>query len=300
MAQPVLGSRTRSPLHADHEALQRHVRVISETFSPRSYRHVENLDRCADYIRQEFLKTGARVREQAYAADGIVYRNIIARFGSGDTDLTVVGAHYDACGLTPGADDNASGVAGLLELASLLAKHPLDGNIELVAYTLEEPPNFRSPFMGSAVHADDLHRREADVRGVIVLEMIGCFSDAWMSQAYPLPLLHLLYPSRGNFIAVVGRLDQRSFVRDLKARMQGATPLAVRSINAPASLPGVDFSDHLNYWRHGYQAAMVTDTAFYRNGEYHQPGDTWERLDYRRMADVVVMVYEALKDSPAR
>ncbi|MEI8313452.1 MAG: peptidase M28, partial [Verrucomicrobiota bacterium] len=149
--------------------------------------------------------------------------------------------------------------------------------------------------MGSAVHAKELREKGINVRGVVILEMIGCFSDGWMSQDFPFPLLRLFYPSRGNYIAVVGRLDQWPFMRELKKNMQGATGLPVYSINAPASLPGVDFSDHLNYWETGCNAVMVTDTSFYRNHDYHDEGDVWSRLDYKRMAEVVVAVYEGIK-----
>lgn len=295
VCQPVFSRNARSPLAADPAALEKHVRTISEDFFPRDFRAVKNLERCADYLRAEFEKTGARVRFQEYSAEGRTYRNVIARFGESDENLIVVGAHYDACGDTPGADDNASGVAGLIALASLLQKHPIGQNIELVAYCLEEPPFFRTPFMGSAVHARSLLEKKADVRGVIVLEMIGCFSDALWSQDFPVPLLRLFYPSRGNMIVIVGSLGQRPFVRELKRKMKGSTDLPVYSLNAPAALPGVDFSDHLNYWDCGLNAAMVTDTAFYRNRNYHSPGDTWDRLDYRRMGEVVVGVYEAVK-----
>lgn len=295
MVQPVIFSPRRATITADPEILKRDVKTLSEDFLPRDHRHPANLDRCAAYIRAELEKTGARVRDQVYEAHGRTYRNIVARFGTRGGELIVVGAHYDACGETPGADDNASGVAGLLELGRLLGRHPLPTDIELVAFTLEEPPYFRTEKMGSAIHADDLRLRNVPVRGVIVLEMIGYFDDAWFSQAYPIPLLRAFYPSRGNFIAVAGRLDQRPFTRQIKAAMKGATPLPVWSINAPASLPGLDFSDHRNYWANGWNAVMVTDTSFYRNHEYHQDGDTWNRLDYVRMAQVVTGVNEALR-----
>lgn len=295
LCQPIFPGGRKSILSVDPEALKKHVRVISEDYLPRDYMHIGNLDRCSDYIRTEFEKTGARIRVQEYAENGRRYRNIIARFGPGDENLLIVGAHYDTCGSTPGADDNASGVAGLLGLAGLLSRAPVDRNIELVAYSTEEPPFFRSPSMGSAVHAKELGEKGIHVRGVVILEMIGCFSDDWMSQDFPIPLLRLFYPSRGNYIAIVGRLDQWPFMRELKRGMQGATGLSVYSINAPASLPGVDFSDHVSYWQHGCNAVMVTDTSFYRNHEYHDQGDVWSRLDYARMAGVVVSVYEGIK-----
>jgi Zn-dependent M28 family amino/carboxypeptidase len=178
-------------------------------------------------------------------------------------------------------------VAGLIELALALAAQPPARPVELVAYTLEEPPFFRSAAMGSMQHARALHEAGTEVALMISLEMIGTFSDAPGSQRYPVPGLSLIYPDQGNFIAIVSRVQDIAATRALKASMRGATPLPVRSINAPPALVGVDFSDHLSYWTHGYPAVMVTDTAFYRNEHYHQPTDTADRLDYRRMAQVV-------------
>jgi Zn-dependent M28 family amino/carboxypeptidase len=294
LTQPILSFQTRSTLKADPAALERHVRTLSEDFHPRDYMHPENLDRAAAYIRAQFAKTKAQVREQEYEVNGRRYRNIIARFG-GDENLIVVGAHYDGCNDTPGADDNASGVAGLLELATLLDRHPTGQNVELVAYTLEEPPFFRTQEMGSARHARELTERKVSPKAVVILEMIGYFSDAPWSQDYPVPLLRAFYPSRGNFIAVAGRTDQWKFMRNVKRGMIGATALPVYTISAPAALPGLDFSDHLNYWAHDWNAVMVTDTAFYRNHAYHGPDDITSRLDYSRMSDVVVAVYEGIR-----
>ena len=149
--------------------------------------------------------------------------------------------------------------------------------------------------MGSAVHAQSLADAQADVRGVIVLEMVGYFRDERGSQSYPSLLLKLMYPSRGNFIAVAGPWDQGDWIKTVKIGMKGATDLPVYSIRAPSAVPGIDFSDHLNYWPHGFKAIMVTDTAFYRNRSYHTPTDTADRLDYDRMAQVVVALFEALQ-----
>jgi len=167
--------------------------------------------------------------------------------------------------------------------------------VELVAYSLEEPPHFRTESMGSAVHAASLEAKKARVRAMISLEMIGCFSDEKDSQAYPLGVLKLLYPSTGNFIAVVGRIGGGRLVRVVKTAMRAATRLPVESINAPGFIPGIDFSDHLSYWEHGYPAVMVTDTAFYRNPRYHTSDDTPDTLDYERMALVVDGVVAAVR-----
>lgn len=203
----------------------------------------------------------------------------------------MIGAHYDSHSQTPGADDNASGVAGLIELAYLFGTTTPKNCVELVAYPLEEPPFFATKKMGSYIHAESLSRDNIKVIGMIALEMIGYFSDEFGSQSYPSKVLHLIYPSTGNFIAVAGNLDQRNFIAKVKSGMKGVTGLKVRSISAPRELPGIDFSDHRNYWAFNYDAIMVTDTAFYRNKAYHTADDTWDRLDYAKLADVVRAVY---------
>src|SRR5262249_3579536 len=168
--------------------------------------------------------------------------------------------------------------------------------VELVAFTLEEPPYFRTTGMGSSVHAESLRQQSVRVRAMFSLEMIGYFSDAPGSQQFPIGALGAFYPSTGNFISMVGRLGDWSLVRRTKAAMRNAAPLPVYSINAPGMVPGVDFSDQLNYWRAGYSALMITDTAFYRNRNYHTAQDTAEKLDYKRMAMVVEGAYATVVD----
>ena len=283
---------------ADPARLEAHVRALSQGFFPRHEARPDNLERAAQYIRAEFERAGAAsVAEQPFEADGRTYRNVVARFGPEGGGRVVVGAHYDAAGPLPGADDNASGVAGLLELARLLGQQAPPARVDLVAYALEEPPYFRTPQMGSAVHAASLKREGADVRLMISLEMIGYFRDEEGSQQFPVSALKLFYPSRGNFISVVGNFAQGLTTRRVKSAMRsGAPALSVHSISAPASVPGVDFSDHLNYWRAGYPAVMLTDTAFYRNPNYHTSRDTADTLDYPRMAAVVQAAHAAVRD----
>lgn len=267
---------------------------LSEELGPRDAGHPENMDRVAAYI-EDCLKPSAReVKPQPYSADGFSVRNVRAFFGPDTTERIVVGAHYDVAGPYPGADDNGSGVAGLLELARLLAEEKLPLQVELVSYPLEEPPYFYTRKMGSFVHAKSLKDRKVPVRAMLALEMIGYFSDEEGSQSYPLFLLRPFYPSRANFIAVVGKLFQRGIVRTTREAMREATALPVESINAPRILPGIALSDHLNYWWAGFNAAMITDTAFYRNPNYHMPSDTADTLDYDRMAMVVDGVRNAV------
>lgn len=312
VTQPFVSPIPSQPPPVDPERLQAHVKRLSVDLHPRSHDQRRNLELAAQYIVDALRASGAAPTIQEVSVAGARYKNIIARFGPPSGPLLVIGAHYDSHGdvhaggrfpggytpetHTPGADDNASGVAGLLELARLLGQSPPRQSIELVAYTLEEPPHFRTRDMGSAWHARELAAAKRDVRLMLSLEMIGYFSDTPGSQAYPLPGMAHLYSDRGDFIAIVGKLSAFGATRRAKALMAGATDLPVHSINAPPALPGIDFSDHLNYWNEGFPALMVTDTAFLRNTNYHQAGDTYEKLDYRRMAKVVQAVYAICRD----
>jgi len=295
VTQPVLPTTVvGKAVLVDPARLETHVRKLSETFFPRDWLHPENLDRAAAYVQDQFVKTGTSVSEQPFQVAGNTYRNVIAVFGPDTKERIVVGAHYDAFGELPGADDNASGVAGLIELAHLLGKTSLPMRVELVAFTLEEPPHFRTSNAGSAVHATSLRKQGVPVRFMISLEMIGYFKDAEGSQRYPLSLLRFLYSPRGDFAVVVGKLDGGSIVRQVKSAMRGASTLPVYSFSGPKFIPGIDWSDHLNYWEAGYKAVMVSDTAIYRNANYHTAQDTADTLDYHRMAMVVQGVYQAV------
>jgi Zn-dependent M28 family amino/carboxypeptidase len=297
--QPVVTASRRAAPSVDPARLEAHVRALSEVHHPRSVDVPERLAAGANYVREALRQAGAMPISQAFDYEGKRFENIVARFGPKTGPLLVIGAHYDSHGAvergayvhTPGADDNASGVAALIELARLLTLNPPARPVELVAYTLEEPPVFRTAYMGSAVHASSLRAAGRDVELMISLEMVGYFSAAEATQSYPLPGMRFIYPDRGDFIAVVSRWGDWAETRRAKRLMAASTDLPVWSINAPKWVPGIDFSDHLNYWEMGIPAVMVTDTAFYRNHEYHRSGDTWDRLDYPRMAKVVQAVY---------
>jgi Zn-dependent M28 family amino/carboxypeptidase len=289
-----MAPRTEHKIHA--ASLRAHVEALSQRFVPRDDEHPEILRMAAAYIAQQLRSAGVQVSDQEFHVYGASYKNVIAEFGPESSHVIVVGAHYDTAGDQPGADDNASGVAGLIELGRLLAQAPLRSKVMLAAYALEEPPHFRTENMGSAVHAKSLRARGLSVKLMISLEMIGYFSEAPNSQGFPLPLFRLFYPSRGNFILIVDRLFSNR-ARELKKAMRAASDLPVYSINAPALIPGVDFSDHLSFWNEGYPAVMVTDTSFYRNPHYHSRLDTAERLDYAKMAEVVRGVLHYLMEN---
>jgi Zn-dependent M28 family amino/carboxypeptidase len=291
VAQPVFTAAPgKAAVRAQADRLKADVAFLTEEQHRRSYPRIAELDRAADYIHQQFAAAKARVSEQTYIVDDQTYRNVIASFGPESGERIVVGAHYDSYGGLPGADDNASGTAVLLELARHLGGEQLKTRVDLVAHTLEEPPFFRTPDMGSMRHAKSLRDSNVKLKGMICLEMVGYFSDEPGSQQYPVSALKSLYGDRGNFISVVGSPSDVSLLRKVKVAMIEANDLPVNSINAPGAVPGIDFSDHYSYWQHGYSAVMISDTAFYRNERYHTAHDTAETLDYMRMAKVTDQV----------
>lgn len=279
---------------ADSTLLKEHLDQLVLTEKPRNYQNLKVLNQVADYIHNHFRLYTDSVSFQNYVVKGDTFKNVIASYNTQYDERIVVGAHYDVCGNQPGADDNASGVAGLLELARLLSGNELNKRIDLVAYTLEEPPFFRSEYMGSYVHAKSLYDSEANVLGMICLEMIGYFNDEKGSQDYPLGFLKLFYGKRGDYITVVRKFSNGSFPRKFKRKMKKLEHIETKSFQAPGRLTGIDFSDHLNYWGFGFSAVMVTNTGFYRNKNYHQRSDKLETLDLTRMTGVVQSVYESL------
>lgn len=291
VVEPFVSPAPSTPPAVDAARLEAHVKQLTVDFYPRRYDRPDNLALTVAAIRSALQATGATIELQEIRVGGRPYQNVIAHYGPATGPLLVIGAHYDSFNVTPGADDNASGVAGLLELGRLLGQAPPERPVDLVAYAFEENPRSSNADMGSAWHARALRAANREVRLMLSLEMIGYFTDAPASQRFPAPGLGLLYPDQGNFIALVGKLSDFGLMRRVKSVMSGATPLPVHSINSPRKVPGIENSDHVNFWDADYPAMMVTDTAYLRNRNYHGPNDTWQTLDYRRMADVVRAVF---------
>jgi len=260
---------------------------LTKTSKPRNYQNLDQLNETAGFIYSYFRQYADTVFYQTYSVNGITYGNVVARFGDTVNKRLIIGAHYDVCGNQEGADDNASGIVGLLELARLLRGKTSDKCIELVAFTLEEPPYFRTEYMGSFIHAQSLKASGAAVAGMICLEMIGYFNEAKHTQDYPIGFLKLFYGSKGNYITVVNKFGKGKGARKFTRHMDHFAQLPVKKFNGPKSLTGIDFSDHLNYWKMGFSACMVTDTAFYRNKNYHQKTDTMGTLHISKMALVI-------------
>ncbi len=278
--------------------LKNHVIELSERIGERNAIRYESLNKAADYIEQCFRASGFEPVSQFYVLEGRKYRNIYVTVpgSSAPEEIIVVGAHYDTVFGTPGADDNASGVAGILELSRLFAGESPGRTIRFVAFTNEEPPFFRTGNMGSRVYAREARAKGENIAAMLCLEMIGCFSGKKGAQGYPLPLMNAFYPETADFIAVVGNLRSRELVKEVEKSMKRHRGVGVESLATFEWVPGVDFSDHYSFYKEGYPAVMITDTAFYRNANYHMGTDTAETLHYPSMAHVVLALRESLLD----
>ena len=269
--------------------LQTHVRAIASV--PHNVGYPQELERSARYIEATLAGLGYEVRPQAFDAAGQQVRNIEAVIepAAADARTLVIGAHYDSCCDAPGANDNLTGSAAVLELARLLIdlRDKSSLRIRLVLFVNEEPPFFKTELMGSLVYARPLKQSGEPVLGMISLETIGYYSDAPASQHYP-PPLGLLYPKTGNFIAFVGLTSSRAFVRKTVAAFRSVAPFPSVGGTAPAAIPGIDWSDHWSFEQVGMPALMVTDTAPFRYPHYHSPSDTPDKIDYERLARVVL------------
>lgn len=270
------------------DALRGHVARLAGEIGERHVGRPRALQAAEAWVRRSWEALGFDVARQPYTADGVECANLEVSIPGRERtrEIVLAGAHYDTVPGTPGADDNASGVAALIELARLLREARPARTLRLVAFVNEEPPFFPFGKMGSMVYARAARRRADDIRVMFSLEMLGCYSDVPGSQSYP-PLLRHFYPDRGDFIAFVSNLGSRHALREAVSAFRAASDFPAEQLAAPAFVPGVSWSDQRSFWKAGYRAVMVTDTAFHRNAHYHGPGDTPERLDYARTARVV-------------
>jgi Zn-dependent M28 family amino/carboxypeptidase len=268
------------------ERLRAHVHAIASrehnVWSP------EALERAAGYIESELSGSGYEVRPEAFRSGAVGVRNVIveAAGGARADEVVVVGAHYDSVRGAPGANDNGSGVAAMLEIARAARDWRPARTWRFVAFVNEEPPFFRTEAMGSRVHAERARARGERIVAMYSLETIGYYSDAPGSQRYPLPL-GPFYPERGDFLAFVANLASRRLLHATIAAFRARAQFPSEGVAAPAWIPGVDWSDQWAFWRAGYPAVMITDTAPYRYPDYHTERDTPDKVDYDRLARVV-------------
>ncbi|MBL8857999.1 MAG: M28 family peptidase [Planctomycetes bacterium] len=270
--------------------LRRDVEQLATTIGERNVTHPTALAAARDHIEAEFAKAGLTSSRETFSVSGVACSNIIAEI-PGTThprEIVVVGAHYDSVVGSPGANDNATGTATLLALARRFARAQSARTLRFIAFVNEEPPWFQTDDMGSRVNAKASRARGDDIVAMISLETLGCYSDADGSQRYPLPILELAYPSRGDFVAFVGNLSSRTLVRESIRTFRRSNTLASEGAALPEFVSGVGWSDHESFWREGYPAFMVTDTAVYRDANYHTRGDVPDAIHYANLARVVL------------
>jgi Zn-dependent M28 family amino/carboxypeptidase len=269
--------------------LRAHVKHLSKYKMGRNYAVQDHLTPAKNYISEKFQELGYKVDYQNYKILNDDFSNIIVDVPSRSetSPVLIVGAHYDSVEYSPGANDNASGVAALIEMGRYFAElTPKNYRLRLIAFANEEPPFFQTDEMGSLVYARSLSLREEDVLGMISLETIGYYTDERGSQKYPAPF-NYLYPDTGNFLAFVGNINSRALVTSSIALFRQNSSVPSEGIASPGFVPGVSWSDHWSFWVSGHDAIMVTDTAPYRYEHYHASTDTPEKLNYEQYTKVV-------------
>jgi hypothetical protein len=278
------------------DELQQNVRQLA-ALGPREIGRPGSLEAAAEWIESELRQRGYEVRRQEYELRGVSYRNLEVelRGASRPDEIIIVGAHYDSVPGSPGADDNASGVAGMLALARIFAKSTPAKTVRFVAFVNEEPPQFLDESMGSLVYARRSAERREKIVAMLSLESIGYYRDEHGSQQYPHPL-SLFYPSRADFIAFVSNLGSRPLLQRALTAFRAQATIPSEGGALPEALPGVSWSDQWAFWKHGWPALMITDTALFRNPHYHAPSDTPETIDYDRLTRVVDGLVEVVQE----
>lgn len=285
------------PVPLDEE-LKAHVTQLATEIGERNLAHIRALEQAAQWIESQFRDYGLESHRQTFEVNGLACHNIIAEIG-GTTlkhEIVVVGAHYDSVRGSPGANDNASGVASLLALARRLSQEPHERSLRFVAFTNEEPPWFQNPGqMGSWVYARQCRKDDDQLVAVLSLETMGYYSEEPKSQKYPAPL-NLMYPHTGNFIGFVGNLGSGQLVKKTVSSFKQASNVPVEFAILPEAMPGVGWSDHWSFWQEGYAGLMITDTAPFRYPHYHLKTDTPDKIDFETLANVVEGLLPTIRD----
>jgi len=278
------------------ERLKNHIRMLTQTIGERSIFLPDNLNKTAEYIESFYKAIDLPMHSEPYQYRNLTVSNIVAEisFSKNPTKQYILGAHYDSVGGTVGADDNASAVAVQLETARQLnairGREDLDLAVTFVSFALEEPPVYGTRYMGSRVYAGKAKKGKKQIDGMICLEMVGYTCHTPGCQDYPFPLMFFGYPKQGNYIGIVGNLSSIGLTKRLFRSFQKNVDLPVIRLTVPLGgwlMPSVRLSDHASFWDQGYNAVMITDTAYFRNPHYHLPTDTMEKLDYNFMAELV-------------
>lgn len=274
-----------------------HINKLAHSIGERNMVFYSQLLESATYIDQQFRQYGYQVKSEAFDVMGKPVRNLSAELVGKvhPAEIIVVGAHYDSALGSPGANDNGSGIAGMLEIARILAAEELDRTIRFIAFVNEEPPYTYTLDMGSNRAAHKSKTQNENIVAMFSLETIGYYSDRSNTQNYP-NLLSLVYPNTGNFIAFVSNLESRALLRQTIRSFRRHAEIASEGLAAPSLIAEIELSDHWSYWNQGYPALMITDTAMFRYPYYHSNQDTPDKIDYVRLSKVILGFAEAIKD----
>ena len=292
-------SEPLQPLSAkEHEVcmnLKQHVSVLAENIGERNIWKYDSLKASASYIEKAITEMGYEVKKQEYMVMGKQVENLEWELTSErhPEEIILVGAHYDSVSGSPGSNDNASGIAAVLEIARLLKAETLSRTIRFVTFVNEEPPFFQTGKMGSRIYASRSRQRGEKIIAMFSLETIGYYSHEKGSQNYPFPL-SFFYPDTGNFIAFVGNVSSRSLVQEALEIFRSKTAFPSEGIAAPGWFPGIGWSDNWSFWKEGYPAIMITDTALFRYPYYHTHQDVLDNIEYEQMSRVVVGMSETV------
>jgi Zn-dependent M28 family amino/carboxypeptidase len=288
--------------------LKKHVQFLAGSLGERNMAHTESLEKAAAYFEKNFRNFSGKVSSQIYDLKAEAWfsssrqkdykpRNIEVEFLGQvySNEIIVVGAHYDSVIGSPGANDNATGAAGLLEIGGILSKKKMKRTVRLVAFVNEEPPYFKTENMGSYVYAQRSWERREKILGMISLETLGYYSDKKGSQKYPFPL-GLFKPDKGNFVAFVSNIHSKPLLNKIVTRFRDRAEFPSDGVVAPQIITGIDWSDQWSFWKFNYPAPMVTDTGPFRYPFYHSLKDTSDKVHYDRLARVVLGISKVIED----
>jgi acetylornithine deacetylase/succinyl-diaminopimelate desuccinylase-like protein len=271
-------------VEASRDRLAAHVETLAGEIGERNVFLPEALQTAADYIESEWREQGYQVERQWYETHGVECANLeVTRTGTvAPEEILLIGAHYDSVHGSPGANDNGTGVAALLELSRLFIEIEPEISVRFVAFVNEEPPFFYWNNMGSMVYAEAAKKRGDQIRGMVSIETVGYYSDEPGSQRYP-PLFRLFFPDRGNFIGFVSNFRSRPWLKQTVRAFKAHSDIPEQHVAMFEAVPGIGWSDHLSFWRQGWPALMITDTAPYRYPHYHTAEDTPDKVDYETL-----------------
>ena len=275
--------------------LKVHVAVLADEIGPRDVFVLDKLNASASYIRGFWEKAGYEVSAQTFNVENAACQNLVVEI-SGESradEIVLVGAHYDTVSWSPGANDNGSAVSALLELSGLFSTKRTGRTLRFVAFANEEPPFFKTRYMGSLVYAKACREKKENIVAMVCLETIGYYRNERKTQKYPFPL-SFFYPDKGNFIAVVGNLGSKPLVKSFARNFMEESDFPIECAAPFGFITGIDWSDHWSFWRCGYRAIMITDTALFRYPYYHSSEDTPDKIDYHSLARVTYGVYRGL------